>query len=91
MQRIVSALATLALVGALFSGAPAAVRASGTTYYVSSNTHVSGGSCADPDYTVDDTADDVQVQLAFDAASDGDTVHLCAGTFRFAEIGRAHV
>jgi predicted outer membrane repeat protein len=85
VNKLASIASALALVGALLAGAPAAVRASGTTYYVGPNTHVSGGSCADPDYTVDGTADDVQVQLAFDAASDGDTVHLCAGTYRFAD------
>ena len=84
MQRFVSALATLALVGALFSGAPAAVRASGATYYVSSAAHVSGGSCADPDYTVDGTADNVQIQAAIDAAGADDTVYLCAGTYHLA-------
>jgi hypothetical protein len=33
---------------------------------------------------VDGVDDDVQVQSAFDAAADGDTVHFCAGTFYFA-------
>ena len=83
-QRIATFAAALALVGALFVGVPSVARASATTWYLSAATHASGGSCADPDYTVDGVDDDVQVQSAFDAAADGDTVHFCAGTFYFA-------
>ena len=77
---------SLALVATLFAGAPAAVRASGTTYYVGPNTHVDGGSCADPEYQTDGTADNVQIRAAIAAALEGDTVFLCAGTYHLADV-----
>ena len=61
----------------------APTRAIATRWYVGSATHISGGSCSDPDFTVDGTADNVQVQAAADAALSGDIIVLCSGSFFF--------
>ncbi|MGZ6314695.1 MAG: right-handed parallel beta-helix repeat-containing protein, partial [Candidatus Limnocylindrales bacterium] len=70
-RRFAVAAIALLLAGIL----PGSVLAVGSTWYVSSGTHVSGGSCVDPDYN--------DIQLAVDNAStlSGDTVHVCAGTY----------
>ena len=79
-QRFTTLIAALALVGALFAGAPSVARATAVTLYVGPNAS-GGGSCAAPDYHVGGVDDQVVIQLAIDAASRGDTVYLCAGTY----------
>jgi len=79
-QRITTVAAALALVGALFAGAPSVASATAVTLYVGPNAS-GGGSCAAPDYHVGGVDDQVVIQLAIDAASNGDTVYLCAGTY----------
>jgi len=79
-QRIATLIAALALVGALFAGAPSVASATAITLYVGPNAF-GGGSCAAPDYHVGGVDDQVVIQLAIDAASNGDTVYLCAGTY----------
>jgi predicted outer membrane repeat protein len=80
-QRITTVAAALALVGALFVGAPSVARAVVDDLYVGPNSHSSGGSCADPDYQVTGSNDNVQIQAAIDAAASSTVIHLCAGTF----------
>jgi hypothetical protein len=41
------------------------------------------GGCASPDFVTDGSSDSVEIQSAVDAASSGDTIYLCAGSFDF--------
>jgi len=86
-QRIATALASVALVGALFVGAPQ--RAAATTYSPDLFVAMSGGgytgdyasNCNAPDYTTDGTDDQVQIETAIGDADNGATIYLCAGTY----------
>ena len=92
MARSLSALVTsLTILAASLSGAP--VRAvDHVTYYIGhideALNYADGSDCASTTYWTDgeveyDSDDDV-VQDVVDLASDGDTIHLCAGTWEFA-------
>jgi len=95
-QRIATALASVALVGALFVGAPQ--RAAATTYSPDLFVAMSGGgytgdyasNCNAPDYSSDPITydgdgniheDNADIQAAIDAADPGVTIYLCAGTY----------
>lgn len=76
----------LVLISTLFMGTPAPVTATDpTTYYVLLSNSVEigdGSSCSEPHYV--ETAasdDDAIIQAAINAASPGDTIYLCAGTY----------
>ena len=66
MSKRLIALATSALliIGGVVVGTPARVRAGSTNVYVGFNAHTTGGSCANPDFTVTGTADSAQILLA---------------------------
>lgn len=94
MARSLSALITsLAILAASLSGAP--VRAvDHVTYYLGHADEIlnyaDGSNCAATTYWTDgevayDSDDDI-VQDVVDLASDGDTIHLCAGTWEFASF-----
>jgi len=84
-----AAIATsVALIGALFFGAPAAVYAVANDIYVGSNDSNSGGSCADPDFSTD-VSDEGSINAALNAAlaaidDDADTIIICGGEYIYA-------
>ena len=82
INRVIAILSGAALLGAVFA-TPNVTRAGSPTWYVGPNTHVSGGSCEDPDFSPDGLNDQDEVQAAVDAATAGDTIILCEGTFFF--------
>ena len=84
INRIIAILSGAALLGAVFA-TPNVTRASSETWYVGPNTNVSGGSCADPDFSTNESNDDVEVQLAVDGATAGDTIILCEGEYFFTD------
>ena len=83
MSKRLIALATSALliIGGVVVGTPARVRAGSTNVYVGFNAHTTGGSCANPDFTVIGTDDSAQILLAIAATNEGGTLHFCAGTY----------
>jgi predicted outer membrane repeat protein len=82
MSKRLIALATSALlIGGVVVGTPARVRAGSTNVYVGFNAHTTGGSCANPDFTVTGTDDSAQILLAVAATNEGGTLHFCAGTY----------
>jgi predicted outer membrane repeat protein len=82
MSKRLIALATSALlIGGVVVGTPARVRAGSTNVYVGFNAHTTGGSCANPDFTVIGTDDSAQILLAVAATNEGGTLHFCAGTY----------
>lgn len=91
IRSLVALLTSAVLAAATLSGAP--VRAvAPVTYYVGhadeALEYAEGSDCAATTYWTDgdgayDSDDDI-VQDVVDAASDGDTIHLCAGTWEFA-------
>jgi predicted outer membrane repeat protein len=79
---------SLALIGALFIGTPAAVYAVANDIYVGSNDSDGGGSCADPDFSTD-VSDEGSINAALDASlaavdDDGDSVIICDGDYTYA-------
>jgi predicted outer membrane repeat protein len=84
INRVIAILSGAALLGAIFA-TPNVTRAGSPTWYVGPNTHDSGGSCEDPDFSPDGVNDQDEVQAAVDAATAGDTIILCEGTFFFEE------
>ena len=84
INRMIAILSGAALLGAVFA-TPNVTRASSETWYVGPNTNVSGGSCADPDFSTNESDDNVEVQLAVDGATAGDTIILCEGEYFFTD------
>ena len=82
INRVIAILSGAAHLGAVFA-TPNVTRASSETWYVGPNTNVSGGSCADPDFSTNESDDNVEVQLAVDGATAGDTIILCEGEYFF--------
>lgn len=87
MSKFVAIATSVALIGALFFGAPAAVYAEVNDIYVGSNDSNSGGSCADPDFSTDES-DEGSINAALDAAlaaidDDADTVIICDGEYTY--------
>jgi predicted outer membrane repeat protein len=85
VSRFAAITSSLALIGALFFGAPAAVYAEVNDIYVGSIDHVTGGSCADPDFTTFESS----INAALDAAlaevdDDADTIVICDGVYTYA-------
>ena len=80
-RRALSALTALAMLCALFIGAPAPAYAAdpAVTYYVAQTagpTNGSVSSCTNPDFV---GGDEAPIALAADLATDGDTIYICAG------------
>jgi predicted outer membrane repeat protein len=80
-KRLIALAASALLIGGVVVGTPARVRAGSTNVYVGFNAHTTGGSCANPDFTVTGTADSAQILLAIAATNEGGTLHFCAGTY----------
>ena len=71
--------ATLGLLASVVATPTAPVQAAGGTLYVAATGSVGGGtSCASPDFV---GATGTAIQTAINAASTGNTVHICAGTY----------
>ena len=88
MSKFAAIATSVALIGALFFGAPAAVYAVANDIYVGSNDSNSGGSCADPDFSTD-VSDEGSINAALNAAlaaidDDADTVIICDGEYIYA-------
>jgi predicted outer membrane repeat protein len=88
VSKFAAITSSLALIGALFFGAPAAVYAEVNDIYVGSNDSDGGGSCADPDFSTD-VSDAGSINAALDAAlaaidDDADTVIICDGDYTYA-------
>jgi predicted outer membrane repeat protein len=86
VSKFAAITSSLALIGALFFGAPAAVYAEVNDIYVGSIDHVTGGSCADPDFSTDDVSGEGSINAALDAAlaevdDDADTIIICDGAY----------
>ena len=80
-RRALSTLTALVMVGTLFIGAPSPTYANGSsfTYWVSqSGSAGSGTSCTDADFV---GGDQTPIAAAVAAASSGDTIYICAGTY----------
>jgi len=84
INRLIVILSGAALLGAVFA-TPNVTRAGSPTWYVGPNTHVSGGSCDDPDFSTNESNDNEEVQDAVDAATAGDTIILCEGEYLFTD------
>ena len=84
INRVIAILSGAALLGAVFA-TPNVTRAGSPTWYVGPNTNVSGGSCEDPDFSTNESNDNVEVQLAVDGATAGDTIILCEGEYFFTD------
>ena len=88
MIRFAAIATSVALIGALFVGTPAAVYAVANDIYVGSNDSDEGGSCADPDFSTD-VSDEGSINAALDASlaavdDDGDSVIICDGDYTYA-------
>ena len=87
MSKFAAIATSVALIGALFFGAPAAVYAEVNDIYVGSNDSNIGGSCADPDFSTD-VSDEGSINAALAAAlaaidDDADTVIICDGEYTY--------
>jgi predicted outer membrane repeat protein len=84
-QRLIALATSALLIGGLFVGAPAPVRAVSNTVYVADVASAgAGGSCSAPDYATGVLDDDEAIQDAIDAVDASPsltTVYLCAGTY----------
>jgi predicted outer membrane repeat protein len=84
-QRFIALVTSALLIGGALVVAPAQTRAASANVYIGFNAHTTGGSCANPDFTVDGTDDSAQIDLAATATKVGGTLHFCAGTFHMNE------
>ena len=89
MIRFAAIATSVALIGALFVGTPAAVYAVANDIYVGSNDSDEGGSCADPDFSTD-VLDEGSINDALDEAlaavdDDGDTIIICDGVYTYSD------
>ena len=88
MSKFAVVTTSLALIGALFFGTPAAVYAVANDIYVGSNDDATGASsCADPDFSTDDS-DEAFINIALDLAlaaidDDADTIIVCDGEYSY--------
>jgi len=82
-RRALSALTATALLAGLLVGTPSAVRAA-DVFYVAHDGVSYRGACASADFNTDDggyDSDDDAIVAAVGAAGNGDTIHICAGTY----------
>jgi hypothetical protein len=80
-RRALSTLTALVMTGTLFIGAPSPTYANGSSviYWVSqSGSAGTGTSCTDADFV---GGDQTPIAAAVAAASSGDTIYICAGTY----------
>ena len=83
-RRALSALTATALLAGLLVGTPSAARAA-AVYYVAHDGVSYRGACASADFNTNDggyDSDDDAIRAAVDAAANGDTIHICAGTYQ---------
>lgn len=72
--------ASAALVAGMFAGTPA-TRGAVDTMYLGGNPSVSGGSCADPDFSTTGGYDAAMASALAAIDADGDTIVMCNGTY----------
>jgi len=80
-RRALSTLTALVMVGTLFVGAPAPVRATADDIYIGYAADTSSANCTDPDFTADGVNDSAQIALAVAATNADGTLHFCPGTY----------
>ena len=80
-RRALSTLTALVMVGTLFVGAPAPVRATADDIYIGYAADTSSANCTDPDFTADGTNDSDDIADAVDDTNAGGTLHFCPGTY----------
>lgn len=84
MKRITLVLSVTTLLASTLS-APTGVAAAGHTF-VGSAASVTGGSCADPDFSTSESSIDLALAAAISAVdTDGDIIVICNGTYRYEE------
>ena len=94
-RPVLSILTALVMIGTLFFGAPAQVRALPQTVYVGHlvNDYAPGSDCANPHYSTGGNwtgggaynSDNDAIQDATDNAASGSVIYICSGTYVFAE------
>jgi predicted outer membrane repeat protein len=89
-QRLATIATALTLVGAIFAGAPTAVRAApGSVYVALSGVTYTGDhatECNNADYKTNGSDDDIEIGDAFAGVRVAGTVHICAGTYHFSDV-----
>jgi predicted outer membrane repeat protein len=80
-QTVAVAISSILAFSLIVASRPAAVRATGDTIYVGFGASGDNTGCSDPDYGVATLGAKHAIGGALRAAADGDTVHLCAGTY----------
>ncbi|MEY4666539.1 MAG: hypothetical protein RIQ87_319 [Chloroflexota bacterium] len=77
-RRALSTLTALVMVGTLFLGAPSPAYAASYYWVSQSGSAGSGTGCTNADFV---GFDETPIAAAVTAASDGDTIHICSGTY----------
>jgi predicted outer membrane repeat protein len=80
-QHLAVALSSLLAFSLIVASRPAAVRATGDTIFVGFGVSGDNNGCSDPGFGVATLGAKHAIGGALRAAADGDTVHLCAGTY----------
>jgi hypothetical protein len=80
MMTLRALAASVTLVAAMFAGTPA-TRGAVDTIYLGGNPTVSGGSCADPDFSTAGGYDAAMASALAAIDADGDTIVMCNGTY----------
>jgi len=82
LNRAFVAALNSALLTALLIATPASTRALSPIYVGPGG---GGGGCASPDYETNGSSDNSEIAEAAASATSGDTIYLCAGTYRFSD------
>lgn len=80
-QYFAVALSSLLSFSLIVASRPAAVRATGDTIFVGFGVSGDNNGCSDPGFGVATLGEKDAIEGALGAAADGDTVHLCPGTY----------
>ena len=82
-KRQVALVTSALLIGGLFVGAPGPVLAvaDSMNVYIGFSANRDGGSCADPDYRADGSADSTAINGAVNDTATGGTLHFCPGIY----------
>jgi hypothetical protein len=80
MMTLRALAASVTLIAAMFAGTPA-TRGAVDTIYLGGNPSVSGGSCADPDFSTAGGYDAAMASALAAIDADGDTIVMCNGSY----------
>jgi hypothetical protein len=82
-KRLIALVTSALLIGGLFVGAPGPVLAvaDSMNVYIGFSANTDGGSCADPDYRADGSADSTAINGAVNDTATGGTLHFCPGIY----------